>query len=223
MLLLSSFALSYVWLVCCCRSSARPRPLLSRLLGTGVRELLAQRDRLREPVQIPVGSAQAFSLTTSFSRVSHLRLPPKRAVPLWGRLSRALDKTKPVPCTGPRAKRTTQPSRGRQGVLGDLEAGMRGQVREENGLVGPLVEHPDVAGIGPPTRTRKHQEQPKPRGRKRKGRRRDPLANPSEVVHAGFPMAFPNSLTNRRQPQAGVSTAAAITTPASSSHDNLSP
>src|SRR4051794_27971210 len=69
------------WLICPYRPS-RPRPLLSRQPCTGGREPRVQRDRSREPVQIPEGSARAFSLTISSSRVTHLPLQPKKAVPL---------------------------------------------------------------------------------------------------------------------------------------------
>jgi hypothetical protein len=75
-------------------------------------------------------------------------------------------------------------------------------VRKEHGFVGPLVEHTDVAGIGPGTMTRKHQEQPKSDGHKREGRRHDPLTNASQVIRAGFRTAFANAVTNRHEPHA---------------------
>jgi hypothetical protein len=100
-------------------------------------------------------------------------------------------------------KRAFQPSRGRQDLIVDLEAGRRGQVREENGFVGHLVYHTNVAGTGPGTMTRKHQEQAKSRGLKRKCWCHDTLTNPSQVVHPCFRGAFLDPVTNRREPHAG--------------------
>src|SRR5207244_8988529 len=98
-----------------------------------------------------------------------------------------------------------QAGRGRQGLIVVLEAGMGRQVREENGFVGPVVEHTDVAGIGPGTVTRKYQKQPKSKGHERKALRHDPLTNSAKWYTPASIFAFASAVAYGHEPHAGVS------------------
>jgi hypothetical protein len=76
------------------------------------------------------------------------------------------------------------------------------QMREENGFVGPIIEHTEVAGIGPRMVTRENQEHPEAKGQEWKDLRPDSLTNTSEMVDAGLRSAFANAIANRHEPHA---------------------
>jgi hypothetical protein len=100
-------------------------------------------------------------------------------------------------------KGTSQAGNGRQGLVVALEAWMGRQVREQNGFIGSIVEHTDVAGKGPRTVTRKNQKHLKSKSHKRKDRRHDILTNSSQMVYAGLRIAFANPVTNGHESYAG--------------------